>query len=56
MAEEKDVIKPASNAEKFKPQNVQDDGKGRPETDTGIGKDLPRGAESEVQRKSLNRS
>ncbi len=55
MAEENDVTKPVPNSEKFKPQNVQDEGEaGSPKE--GNGPDLPRGSESKVRRKSMNRS
>jgi len=58
-----DPTKPTPNSEKFKPQNVQDPvSTVEPATanadkpaDTG-GQDLPRGSQSEVGRKSRNRS
>lgn len=61
---DKDPTKPTSNDEKFKPQNVADPQQktGEPPsrnadrpTDTG-GKDVPRGSQSEIGRKSRNRS
>lgn len=51
-----DVTEPQSNAEKFKPQNVQEDGKAGPGLGDSTDRDLPRGSESHVRRKSMNRS
>ena len=58
-----DPTKPTPNDEKFKPQNVQDpvspveppSANANKPADTG-GQDLPRGSQSEVGRKSRNRS
>lgn len=50
-----DVTKPVSNAEKFKPQNVQESGKAGPGLDTK-GVDASRGAEHHLQRKSMHRT
>ena len=54
MSHPEDVTKPESNAEKFKPQHQQDDGKfgndaakRRP--------DVPQGSEHHLQRKSMHR-
>ena len=61
--EQSDPTKPTPNDEKFKPQNVQDpvstveppSANEQASPDTG-GQDLPRGSQSEVGRKSRNRS
>ena len=51
-----DVTKPISNAEKFKPQNVQENAKGGPGLPRNNGVDASRGAEHHLQRKSMNRT
>ena len=57
MSDKKDPTKPVSNDEKFKPQNVAGEGKGKPgssgrkarEMDQG---DIARGSEGDVRRSS----
>ncbi len=55
MSDKPDPTKPKSNDEKFKPQNVADGspGSGRNEVDM---KDVPRGSEGDLRRKSQNRN
>lgn len=58
MSDDQNPAKPVSNDEKFKPQNVQNEGagqsggKGRPDRNM---KDTARGSEHHTQRKSMNR-
>ncbi|ANU07701.1 hypothetical protein [Paraurantiacibacter namhicola] len=53
--EPQDVTEPLSNAEKFKPKNVQANGKAGPGLPSGNGPDISRGAEHHLQRKSMHR-
>lgn len=55
MSKPEDKTKPVSNAEKFKPKNVQDQQRhGGPDNSSGV--DVSRGAEHHLQRKSMNRT
>ena len=60
MADQKDPSKPASNGEKFKPQNVADESsgsvtsEGRP--DRNMDRDTARGSEPDTRGSSQNRN
>lgn len=56
MSHDTPPTEPVSNAEKFKPQNVQEDGKAGPAVNAGSGPDAPQGSEHHLLRKSMNRS
>ena len=57
MAEKQDPTKPVSNKEKFKPQNVADEGHGQPGKSGRSARemnqaDIARGSEGDVRRSS----
>lgn len=54
MSDKTDVTKPETNAEKFKPQHQQEDGKFGQDAATSA-PDVSRGAEHHLQRKSMHR-
>jgi hypothetical protein len=54
MSGDKKPTEPIENSEKFKPQNVQEDGKAGPAVNA-TKPDASRGAEHHLQRKSMNR-
>ena len=57
MSDKQDPTKPVSNKEKFKPQNVADEGHGNPGKSGRLARemdqaDIPRGSEGDVRRSS----